>query len=50
MLGNPVAFSIEIAVKDIEERSNTVSPMPEMGPVLTMDEMRDVIEFLATLK
>lgn len=41
---------IEVLLADIESRSNGISPMPEMGPVLTMDEMRDVIEFLATLK
>jgi quinoprotein glucose dehydrogenase len=39
----------EIPTKLIEERHDGISPMPEMGQVLTMEEFRDVIEFLATL-
>jgi quinoprotein glucose dehydrogenase len=40
----------EIPTNLIAERFPGISPMPEIGPVLTMDEFRDVIEFLATLK
>ncbi len=39
-----------IAVKEIDERANGISPMPEMGPVLSMEEIRDLIEYLAALK
>ena len=39
-----------ITVKEIDERANGISPMPEVGPVLSMEEIRDLVEYLATLK
>ncbi|WP_340106577.1 HEAT repeat domain-containing protein [Rhodohalobacter sp. 8-1] len=34
---------------DIEERKNSPSGMPAMGNILSRDELRDLVEFLATL-
>ncbi|MFO0866952.1 MAG: PVC-type heme-binding CxxCH protein [Gemmataceae bacterium] len=39
-----------IALASIESRSAPKSQMPAMGAILTLEEIRDVIEFLATLK
>ena len=39
-----------IALSSIESRSAPKSQMPAMGTILTLEEMRDVIEFLASLK
>lgn len=39
-----------ILVSDIEERSMLVSAMPAMDKVLSLREMRDVVEYLSTLK
>jgi quinoprotein glucose dehydrogenase len=39
-----------IAKADIAERSNPVSPMPPFGLILKPREIRDIVEFLTTLK
>ncbi|WP_425613442.1 PVC-type heme-binding CxxCH protein [Anatilimnocola sp. NA78] len=39
-----------IKLDEIEERSMPVSAMPPMDKVLTLREMRDVVEYLSTLK
>jgi putative heme-binding domain-containing protein len=39
-----------IARTDIAERSNPVSPMPPFGLILKPREIRDIVEFLSTLK
>jgi quinoprotein glucose dehydrogenase len=39
-----------IAKTDIAERSNPVSSMPAYGLILKPREIRDVVEFLSTLK
>ena len=39
-----------IAKSDVASRTNAPSAMPPMDRVLTMRELRDVVEFLATLK
>ena len=41
--------TVTIPVKEIDERTSPKSAMPPMGKVLTPRELRDVIEFLATL-
>jgi quinoprotein glucose dehydrogenase len=39
-----------VAKADIEQRKPPVSAMPEMGKVLSPRELRDLVEFLSTLK
>lgn len=39
-----------IPVADIEERTAAKSAMPPVGPILKLSEIRDVIEYLATLR
>jgi mono/diheme cytochrome c family protein len=39
-----------IAKTDIADRSNPVSPMPAYGLILKPREIRDVVEYLSTLK
>ena len=41
--------TVTITVKEIDERTPPKSAMPPMGKVFTPRELRDVIEFLATL-
>ncbi len=50
VLADATGKATTIAVKDIDERTAGISPMPEVGPILSMEEIRDLIEFLATLK
>ena len=40
----------EILVSEIEQRVKPKSPMPPVGDVLTLRELRDVIEYLSTLR
>ena len=42
--------SIVIPVADIEERTAAKSAMPPVGSILKLSEIRDVIEYLATLR
>lgn len=43
--------SVKIKKTEIEKRERGLSPMPEgMGKVLTKFELRDLIEYLASLK
>jgi quinoprotein glucose dehydrogenase len=39
-----------VNVSDVATRTNGVSAMPNMGMLLTPREIRDVVEFLTTLK
>ena len=40
----------DIQIAEIEQRVKPQSPMPPMGDVLTLRELRDVIEYLSTLR
>jgi quinoprotein glucose dehydrogenase len=40
----------EIQISSIEQRVKPQSPMPPMGEVLTLRELRDVVEYLSTLR
>lgn len=40
----------EIKVSEIEQRVKPQSPMPPVGKVLTLRELRDVVEYLSTLR
>lgn len=40
----------EILVSEIEQRVKPQSPMPPVGDVLTLRELRDVVEYLSTLR
>ncbi|MEI6235399.1 MAG: HEAT repeat domain-containing protein [Planctomycetota bacterium] len=42
--------TLKINVADIKKRAQPVSPMPPMGPVMKPREIRDLIEYLSTLK
>ena len=42
--------ALTIPIASIEFRSDPKSVMPAMGQVLSLEEMRDIIEFLAGLK
>lgn len=44
------AEPLEIAHSRIEKRENSVSAMPAMGKLITKRELRDLIEYLASLK
>ncbi len=44
------AEPMEIAVERIKKRENAMSSMPPMGSAMTKREIRDVIEYLASLK
>lgn len=46
----PEGKSVVIPVADIDERTAAKSAMPPVGPTLKLSEIRDVIEYLATLK
>ena len=40
----------KVTSKDIKERTPVISTMPPMDAILTKREVRDVIEYLSTLK
>ncbi len=44
------AEPLEIAVSRVDKRQNLPSSMPPMGQILTKREIRDVVEFLSSLK
>ncbi len=46
----PDRRAFEFAASEVDERSSARSAMPKMGPVLTPRELRDVIEYLSTLR
>ncbi|MDB5336063.1 MAG: repeat protein [Planctomycetaceae bacterium] len=46
----PEGKSVVIPVAEIEERTAAKSAMPPVGPILKLGEIRDVIEYLATLR
>lgn len=46
----PEGQTVVIPVSEIEERTAAKSAMPPVGPILKLSEMRDVIEYLATLR
>jgi quinoprotein glucose dehydrogenase len=41
---------IQVPLAEVEERSSSKSAMPKMGTILSPREVRDVIEYLSTLK
>ena len=49
-IGLPDGTEQKIATKDIASRTPPVSVMPPMGAVLNARELRDVVEYLTTLK
>ena len=46
----PEGQSVVIPVAEIDERTAAKSAMPPVGPILKLSEIRDVIEYLATLR
>jgi quinoprotein glucose dehydrogenase len=46
----PDGRTVTVAADDIEKRSASLSAMPSMGGTLTPREIRDVIEYLTTLR
>jgi mono/diheme cytochrome c family protein len=44
------AFFIKIAISRIKSRENSPSGMPPMGSLLSKREIRDVVEYLSSLK
>ncbi|MEI8383599.1 MAG: PVC-type heme-binding CxxCH protein [Planctomycetota bacterium] len=49
-LEKPDGTRVRVKVSDIEERSTPKSAMPEMNRALSPRELRDVVEYLSTLK
>ncbi len=49
-LETPDGKTLTVPIADIEERSAAQSPMPSMAKVLAPRELRDLIEYLSTLK
>jgi mono/diheme cytochrome c family protein len=41
---------VAVNIVDIEQRSASRSAMPKMGDILSARELRDVVEYLSTLK
>jgi mono/diheme cytochrome c family protein len=39
-----------IATREVARRTNAASPMPAMGTLLRPREIRDVVEYLSTLR
>jgi len=50
LLKTSAAEPLKVAVKRIEQRENLPSGMPPMGYILARREIRDLVEFLASLK
>jgi len=46
----PEGTTVIVDPRTVEERSPPRSPMPEMVPTLTRRELRDVVEYLSTLR
>ena len=46
----PEGQSVVIPVGEIDERTAAKSAMPPVGPILKLSELRDVIEYLSTLR
>ena len=49
-LRTPTGTTIVVPVAEIEDRTKPQSPMPPVRDVLSKRELRDLVEFLATLK
>ena len=49
-LRDPENKVTKVKSKDVKERSAVVSTMPPMGLILQKREVRDVVEYLASLK
>lgn len=49
VIETPEGKTVIISKKDVEERSAPTSAMPPMDRILNLREMRDVVEYLATL-
>jgi len=47
---DPEGKKLKVKAKDIAERSAVVSTMPPAGLILTRREVRDVVEYLTSLK
>lgn len=50
VIRTPVGEQKHIAVADVDVRTSPKSPMPSVRDVLTKRELRDLVEFLSTLK
>ena len=50
VLEQPDGKLITLKLSDIEERTQPKSAMPEMNRALSPRELRDLVEFLTTLK
>ncbi|MBT8300499.1 MAG: c-type cytochrome, partial [Maribacter sp.] len=50
ILRTPDAEPMEIAISRIEKRENGLSAMPAMGKLITKRELRDLMEYLSSLK
>jgi quinoprotein glucose dehydrogenase len=46
----PEGLRVAVNIVDIEQRSASRSAMPKMGDILSARELRDVVEYLSTLK
>ena len=49
-LASPDGRIVTVTLADVDERSASKSAMPGMGTVLTPRELRDIVEYLSTLK
>lgn len=50
LLSQPDASQLAIPLADIAKRTDPVSTMPPMGAILKTTELRDLVEYLASLK
>jgi mono/diheme cytochrome c family protein len=50
LLGTSEAEPMEVPVSRIARRENSMSAMPAMGRMISRRELRDLIQYLSTLK